>query len=254
MPWCYINTEKHLKEPCLDIFQITFWKYYCRSLYSCEIWNALSKLFFPQHKTTYALRTSKPNHLNVKIELVPFKTNEQSMEKICIVSTNAETIHHIDITLKPHCTHLIMRLTLFPLAQQYCVRFVSGVWLQFLGFGKKSGPWRRRMLRSSLLWRAVCAWLCQCPSLNNSMESGCHWMTQPHSHSQWRSWWDSHPHCLEKKSVVWLLILGVSMGLMGSLVETGHSVWKVEPFILNFFEIERFLGVLLLQSCVYHTK
>lgn len=75
-------------------------------------------------------------------------------------------------TLKPHWTHLIMRLTLFLLAQQYCVSFGSGVWLQFLWFGKKSGPCRRRMLRSSLLWWAVCAWLCQCPSLYDSMESG----------------------------------------------------------------------------------
>lgn len=138
-----------------------------------------------------------------------YLSKPMNMEKICIFSTT-----HKPSTQTPtsHCTHLIMYLTLFLLAQQYCVRFVSGVWLRFLGFLKESGPWRRRMLRSSLLWRAVCAWLCPCPSLYDSMESGWHWVTQPHSPSQWRSWWDSHPHCLEN-SVVWFLILGVIMGL-----------------------------------------
>ncbi len=54
-------------------------------------------------------------------------------------------------TLEPLYTHSIMHLTLF--------LFVT------------PRPWRRRMLRSSLLWWAVCAWLCLCPSFHDSVES-----------------------------------------------------------------------------------
>ncbi len=55
-----------------------------------------------------------------------------------------------------------------------------------------------------------------------------HWVTQPHSYSQWRS--------LEN-SVDWLLILGVSMGFMSPCVKRGHSLEKWHPILSGDIQI-----------------